>query len=221
MHRSHVTFAIAGLGALAGAAQAQTNLSPAHKMSWGENIGWMNWRDAGSPIGAQGVRVLPDYLGGFAWSETVGWVSLGDGTPANGFAYSNTSGADFGVNVLPSGNLDGLAWGENIGWIDFGTASTLGAHGQQARWDDNAQRFYGYAWGENVGWISLDDAEHFVGQGCGMADVNADGVLNLDDIALFADAFVAGDLLADMDANGLLNLDDVAFFAQAFLLGCP
>ncbi|MEZ6318500.1 MAG: GC-type dockerin domain-anchored protein [Phycisphaerales bacterium] len=54
-----------------------------------------------------------------------------------------------------------------------------------------------------------------------LADLDANGLLNLDDIAAFAGAFLAGDLLADLDANGTLNLDDVAAFAQGFLAGCP
>jgi len=52
-------------------------------------------------------------------------------------------------------------------------------------------------------------------------DISADGVLNLDDINLFADGFVAGDLSVDQDANGVLNLDDVNLFAACFVAGCP
>ncbi|MEZ6318682.1 MAG: GC-type dockerin domain-anchored protein [Phycisphaerales bacterium] len=52
-------------------------------------------------------------------------------------------------------------------------------------------------------------------------DLSCDGVVNLDDIATFAQAFIAGDLLADLDGNGVLNLDDIAAFADAFLAGCP
>ncbi|MEZ6319072.1 MAG: VCBS repeat-containing protein, partial [Phycisphaerales bacterium] len=53
------------------------------------------------------------------------------------------------------------------------------------------------------------------------ADLDQSGTLNLDDIVMFADAFVTGYLLADLDENGVLNLDDVAAFAGAFLAGCP
>lgn len=53
------------------------------------------------------------------------------------------------------------------------------------------------------------------------ADLDQSGTLNLDDIVMFADAFVTGHLLADLDENGVLNLDDVAAFAGAFLAGCP
>jgi len=57
--------------------------------------------------------------------------------------------------------------------------------------------------------------------GCNAADVDQSGVLNIDDINVFAQAFVAGDMLADMDANGTLNIDDINLFAQAFVAGCP
>ena len=56
---------------------------------------------------------------------------------------------------------------------------------------------------------------------CGLADVDANGVLNIDDVNVFAQAFVAGQPLADMDANTVYNIDDINLFAQAFVAGCP
>ncbi|MEZ6319205.1 MAG: CotH kinase family protein [Phycisphaerales bacterium] len=53
------------------------------------------------------------------------------------------------------------------------------------------------------------------------ADLDGNGVLNLDDVNLFAVAFTGGDLVADLDGNGTLNLDDVNVFAQTFVAGCP
>jgi len=52
-------------------------------------------------------------------------------------------------------------------------------------------------------------------------DIDGNGVLNLDDIILFADAFVAGEPQADIDGNTVLNLDDIILFADAFVAGCP
>jgi hypothetical protein len=40
--------------ATVGTALAQSNIDPANKFAWGENIGWTNWRDAGGA--AQGVN---------------------------------------------------------------------------------------------------------------------------------------------------------------------
>ena len=46
---------------------------------------------------------------GWAWSETVGWISFADPNPSN----------DYGLNVDPTGLISGYAWNENIGWISF------------------------------------------------------------------------------------------------------
>jgi hypothetical protein len=49
-------------------------------------------------------------IGGYAWSDTIGWIdlnceNLGDCTPA------------FGLSVDDDGNITGLAWSDNIGWV--------------------------------------------------------------------------------------------------------
>ena len=38
--------------------------------------------------------------------ENAGWLNVGDGAGP----YGNTTGADFGVNILAGGDLDGFAW---------------------------------------------------------------------------------------------------------------
>ena len=131
-----------------------SNVDPAHKFSWSENVGWMNWRDANST--GDGVVVGNDFLSGSIWAENAGWINVGDGAGP----YGNTTGLDFGVNVLTSGDLDGFAWGENLGWVNFGWAAA--ANPDRPRLDSAAGRFRGWAWSENAGWINLDDATHFV-----------------------------------------------------------
>lgn len=52
-----------------------------------------------------------DNVSGFAWSDTIGWISMNstsDGSPIN-----------YGVNVQVGGDLSGYAWSDNIGWISF------------------------------------------------------------------------------------------------------
>jgi len=44
-------------------------------------------------------------LNGFAFSETLGWISL--------------AGENHQVSILPDGNLTGYALSETAGWIDF------------------------------------------------------------------------------------------------------
>lgn len=176
--------------ALATVASGQTSIDPDHEFSWGENIGFMNWADANG--GSQSVRVHARYLSGYIWGENVGWINTGDGTPANGTAYANVDGSDFGVNMSASGQLSGLAWGENIGWINF-SGGAMATPPQPARIDWSENRFRGYAWGENVGWINLDDAVHFVGL-APVCPCEFDGAAGVDvfDLLAYLDGWFAG-----------------------------
>jgi hypothetical protein len=196
---------IAAALAVATPALAQSNIDSTDKRGWGENIGWTNWRDANG--GAQGAVIGLQFAEGFVWGENVGWINLGDGTPSNGMSYSNANGADFGVNVLPTGFLDGLAWGENIGWVNFGTQPFVGADGARVE----GGRLRGYAWGENVGWINLDSAESgkFVGLSC-PADFNNDGVVNGADLATLLANWLAPGGLPDLTGDGTVNGADLA-----------
>lgn len=193
------------------------------KWSWGENVGFMNWRDAGSPVGAQGAMLFPDVLAGYVWCENIGYVNLGDGSPANGMAYSNTSGVDHGVNIAPDGRLSGLAWGENVGWINFDTFAVLAGQGLHARFDRSALRLMGYAWAENIGWVNLNDAQHYVAFNC-PADFNADGFLDFFDFDDFVTCFESGvcppGRSADIDGDGFVDFFDFDEFIAAFEAGC-
>lgn len=55
-------------------------------------------------------------VSGYAWSETIGWIS---------FNSTNEAGptGSYGVNVATNGALSGYAWSEHIGWISFNEAS--------------------------------------------------------------------------------------------------
>jgi hypothetical protein len=49
-----------------------------------------------------------------------------------------------------------------------------------------------------------------------------DGVLNIDDVLAFVDAFALGDPAADFaPPAGTLNIDDVLAYLDAFAAGCP
>jgi hypothetical protein len=50
-------------------------------------------------------------LSGYAWSDTIGWISFSGASPA------------YAVSEDTSGNLTGYAWSDNIGWIKFGGLS--------------------------------------------------------------------------------------------------
>jgi hypothetical protein len=218
-------FALLTLAGAASPALAQlSNVHFDNKHCWGENIGFLDWHDAGSPQGAQGVRLLPaadpgsSILSGFIWGENVGWISVGDGAPDSGPLYSLTVGPDTGVNVAPDGSLSGYAWGENIGWINFG-GGAMATPPQPARFDTPTRRLYGYAWGENVGWINLNDANVYVAFLC-PADFNGDGFVTGDDFDEFTALYDAGDPGADVNGDGFANGDDFDYYTQHFDAGC-
>jgi len=226
INRSLVIIALSSL--VVSAANAQ-DIDAARKYSWGENIGWMNWR--GANAGAQEPRVFATFLSGFVWCENVGWVNLGDGTPtgAGGTRYTNTDGADTRGNIAPNGDLFGFAWSENLGWINFDTRASLTAFGQQARLDADARRFRGYAWSENAGWINFDAASNFVGLKC-VADYNDDGLDDILDFLDFIDDFSSCEqqpapcgaiFNSDLNGDTFVDILDFLDFMDAFSNGCP
>jgi hypothetical protein len=207
---------------LAGVADAQTTIDPAHKFCWAENSGWLNWADANG--GTQGVRDRGTCLSGYIWGENAGWINLGNG-PANNLRYTNADGSSFGVNIDSStGALSGYAWGENIGWINFG-GGALSSPPNPARFDSPAGRFRGYAWGENIGWVNLDDANAFIKRTC---YPNCDGstgapVLNVADFTCFLQKYASGDPYANCDRTDVapvLNVSDFTCFLQQYSSGC-
>jgi hypothetical protein len=185
------------------AALAQSDLDLTNKYTWSENTGFFNWRDAGDPAASQGVRLSspdgPTFLSGRVWSGNLGWITLGDGTPADGLHYANLTGADFGVNIGPTGNLSGYAWSENAGWINF-SGGALASPANPARYDAPTLRFRGHAWGENIGWINLDHATVFAGLLC-PADYNQDGFVDGIDYDQFNNDFESFDPVRQMHAD--------------------
>jgi hypothetical protein len=210
----------------AAASAAPSNVSPTNKFAWGENVGYLNFRDPGDPSGSQGVVIGARFLSGYAWGENIGFVNFGDGTPSNGLSYANLDGTDFGVNIDPNtGDLFGLAWSENTGWINFDTAPTLTPFAQQARVDLVSNRLRGYAWGENIGWINLDDAQVFVGfTGVCAGDTNGDGIVNFTDINAVLSTFgmsgAPGFMGADLNSDGVVNFTDLNIILSNFGLSC-
>ena len=65
-------------------------------------------------------------VGGFAWSENIGWVSFNN-KAVDGIAGGG--GTDYGVNIASDGKMSGYAWSEYIGWISFNAADVAGCGG--------------------------------------------------------------------------------------------
>ncbi len=199
-----------------GLALGMSNVSTTDKWSWGENIGFMNWRDAGTPIGNQGASFDGDHLSGFVWCENLGWMNVGNGSGP----YPNDTGLRFGVNIEPDDRLSGFAWLENAGWVNF-DGGTMAGPPNPARIENG--RLKGFAWGENIGWVNLDNASVFVGIACA-ADVNSDGAVNLDDLQLMLFGFGSGPgaqlLDGDVNGDGFTNLDDLQLLLFNFGFVC-
>jgi len=142
------------------------NIDSTYKYSWGENIGWMNWKPSYDGTD-YGVTVYNECLTGYIWAENAGWIKVGDTSCAGGDCcqtgttkgYENDSNStdddgdgvvdDWGVNNDGSGNLSGYAWGENVGWINFSSAYHRVVINSSGEFTD-------YAWGENIGWINMN-----------------------------------------------------------------
>ncbi|MEM7391665.1 MAG: DUF11 domain-containing protein [Verrucomicrobiota bacterium] len=132
-------------------ARAQTTIDNVNKYAYSANGGWLNFQGDV----ANGVIVSNTHLSGFIFSGNMGWIKLGDGSPANGVSYSNLSSDDYGVNLDGSGVLSGFAYGANIGWIQFETNGN-------PRIDIASGNFSGFIYGQNIGWISLSNMQAFV-----------------------------------------------------------
>jgi len=199
-----MTVAAAVVCGLASSAVAQSNIDPTLKFVWGENIGWLNLRDANNA--QDGVVIGVNVLAGFVWGENIGWIDVGDGSPASASAYGNVDSSDFGVNVQPDGFLSGFGWGENIGWVNFATVGVLGAE-LGARIEAGALR--GFAWSENVGWINLgeDGVEAEVEN---PSDFNNDGQTNGADLASLLANWGIGGGLIDINGDGAIDGADLA-----------
>ncbi len=70
----------------------------------------------------QGMPTGTIELDGYAWSSTIGWISLNckTGSVTGGSVCADS---DYQVTINAAGNVYGYAWSSNIGWIKFGSLS--------------------------------------------------------------------------------------------------
>lgn len=123
----------------------------AGQYAWSGNAGWIDL----APSAETQVSAAPGVLQGYAHAPNFGWIHFGDGSPADGKLYSNTSNTDFGVNHNGTGELSGYAYSANIGWINFGWASPTDPNRPRVDLINGAAS--GYAYSGNIGWINLND----------------------------------------------------------------
>lgn len=157
---------------------------------------------------AHAYASLAGPLYGYAWSDTIGWVSF------NCADTNSCSKVNYSVQLDASGNVTGYAWSDNIGWVqayssDSGCPQTpcraqlvsgklqgwmkaLAADGRG--WDgwislsgsnygptfnNTTGSFSGYAWGSDVvGWLDFSRVTTDYRSSCTETDICADGKLS-------------------------------------------
>lgn len=131
------------------ASSTDGTIDSTYKYAWNENAGWIDFG-----VAEGNVHISDSALTGYAFGESVGWISL------NCSNNSSCSTADYKVQNDGAGNLSGYAWNENTGWINFNPSSggvSINSSGE----------FLGNAWSENIGWIVFNCATT---SSCGTVD---------------------------------------------------
>ncbi len=109
-----------------------------------------------------------DNLSGWAWSETIGWISFNSTncakqSPPAGCPPAGTTIGNYGVNVAPSGDMLGYAWAETIGWISFNEDKGCPSKPCKPNFDSKTGKVTGWARALSAkdgwdGWIHLSPA---------------------------------------------------------------
>ena len=190
---------------LAFAAHAATTINAVNKYSYGANIGWIDWRGDV----ANGAVIGAFVCSGSIYAANVGWISLGDGAPANGVRYGNDLATDCGVNHDGAGNLVGYAYGANIGWLTFTNRASDGTAYDGPKVNLLNGRLTGFVWSANCGWISLSTAQGFVQtdtMDCG-PDTDGDGIPDMWELQFAANLGILNGA-GDTDGDGLSNAEE-------------
>ncbi len=196
MKKQLLVLAILAVGGIVG---ASTTIDPANPYAYSANTGWIN----AEADGTNGAVIGRFYCSGHLWAANTGWISLGGGAPDNGYAYSNTSADDFGVNHNEAGELRGSAYSANTGWIVFEEQG-------DPRVDLQTGALSGYAYGANTGWISLSNAQAVVrterlDDG---PDSDADGLPDAWEYSRYGKLNWLGGMPSDKDGDGVSDVDE-------------
>jgi hypothetical protein len=190
------------------AGRASSTIDTAAHHAWSANTGWIDFR----PDSDRGFRFGEFSCAGWLWSPNTGWIDCGDGTPANGINYGNSSNTDYGVNHYGTGDLYGMAWSPNTGWINFGWATLEPGNANRPRVDLVTGEFAGLAWSANCGWISLAGVTT---NSMAIPDSDGDGISDAFEMAYAGNLKVLG-ADHDQDNDGFSDLDEYVSMTNPF-----
>ena len=113
-------------------------------VSWG---GFIPKVQAATPKDEYGANV-----GGYAWSDNIGWLSFNNDDTTSFLASYNAG----------TGQLEGWGWSDGIGWVSLNCATDEQCN--PATEDhkviiDVSGDLSGEAWSDNLGWLSFDRAD--------------------------------------------------------------
>ncbi len=169
--------------------------------AYSANCGWINV----APINRAAIDVNETFLAGNIYGANIGWIRMGDGTPANGHSYANNSADDFGVNQDGCGNLSGYAYSANCGWVNFQwTADPNDPNRPHFDLDDG--EFHGFAYGANIGWVNLGTG-YLAVQNINRPDTDADGIDDNWETKWFGNLTTAG-IGTDQDGDGMSDASE-------------
>ena len=194
---------------------AQSSIDPSENFTWSGNTGWINLHYT-LPSSSAGVLISESYASGYAWDANTGWINFGDGTPNNGFSYSNTNG-DHGVNINEIGELSGYAWSSNTGWVNFGWAAPSDAHRPRINLING--QFSGYAWNANTGWVNLE-SEDLTLNSIVRLDTDADGIPDSWEMRFFGNLTTAS-ATSNSDTDSQTDLEEYAEGTNPTLSNAP
>ncbi len=95
------------------------------------------------------------YISGYAFAGELGWIDLGDGSPANGTSYSNLTPDDIGINVDSGGNLTGFAFNKTLGLISLDWPGAQPS--QLPRLNFQSGEITGLWFNPNAGWFDFGE----------------------------------------------------------------
>ncbi len=163
--------------------------------AYAANAGWINV----APLADTYVDVNETFFAGYIFGANIGWISMGNGAPANGHSYANNSATDYGVNHDGCGNLSGYAYSANCGWVNFQWTTDLNDP-NRPHFDLDDGEFHGFAYGANIGWVNLGTG-YLAVLGINRPDTDSDGIDDNWERKWFGNLTTAG-LGTDRDGDG-------------------